>query len=70
LLQLVLGTRPIRELITVQQAGPVAPGDLLEVGQHGGEGWRTVVVGLRHGPEPRAQTTCARVAIERCGIGQ
>ena len=37
LLQIMMGAGDIRAMITVKHARPIAPGDLLEVGQHGGE---------------------------------
>ena len=53
LLQIIMGAGYIRAMITVKHTGPIAPGDLLEVGQHGGESRGTAVV-LRHGPQQRA----------------
>jgi hypothetical protein len=70
LLQIIIGSGDIGAMRTVKQAGPIAPGDLLEVGQHGGESRGTAVVVFRHGPHQRAQMTFDRVAIECVSIRQ
>jgi hypothetical protein len=70
LLQIVIGAGHISERVTVKQAGPVAAGDLLEMGQHDGESRGTAVLVFRHGPEQRSQGTFDSVAIALCGIGQ
>jgi hypothetical protein len=70
LLQIIIGAGYIRVIITVKQARPIAPGDLLAVGQHGGERGGTAVVVLHHGSQQRAQLTFDRVAIECVRIRQ
>jgi hypothetical protein len=68
-LQIVIGARESSDMIAVQQAEPVAAGDLVAVGQHGGEGWGVAFLVFRHGSEQGLQVTFDPVPIKRFGIG-
>src|SRR5262249_16817635 len=63
LLQIIIGAGHIREMITVKQAGPVAAGDLLEVGQHGSGDRSTMELVLRHGSQQGPQVTFDTISL-------